>query len=86
MDWVHDVTSAMVVEEEEEEEVEAWDDVHGGTLPKEMVEETRQGKIGFMKGRNIWSLKPIKDCWRGTGKAPVTVRWVDTNKGGKWEF
>ena len=39
-----------------------------------------------MQGRNIWSLKPIEDCWRDTGKAPVSVRWVGTNTGGKGEF
>ena len=83
MDWVHEVNSAMVEEEEEEEEVGAWDDVHGGALPKEMVEEARKEEIGIMQGRNIWSLKPIEDCWRGTAKAPLTVRWVDTNKGGE---
>ena len=36
-----------------------------------------------MQGRNIWSLRPIADCWRDTGKAPETVRWVDTKKGRK---
>ena len=60
--------------------------MHGGTLPKEMVDEARQEEIGFMQGRNIWSLRPIADCWRDTGKAPVTVRWVDTNEAGKGEF
>ena len=24
----------------------------------------------------------MEECWKVTGKAPVTVRWVDTNKGG----
>ena len=48
MDWVHEVNSAMVEEEEEQEGVGAWDDVHGGALPKEMVEEARQKEIGFM--------------------------------------
>ena len=26
---------------------------------------------------------PIEECWKETGKAPVGVRWVDTNKGDK---
>jgi len=85
MDWVHEVNSAAI-EEEEEEEVGAWDDVHGGTLPQGKVEEARKEEIGFMQGRNICSLKPIEDCWRDTGKAPVSVRWVDTNKGGNGEI
>ena len=39
-----------------------------------------------MQGRNILSLKPSEDCWRDTGKAPVIVRWVDTNKGGEGDI
>ena len=76
--------SAAIVEGEEE--VGAWDDVHRGVLPSKMVEEARKEEIGFMQGRNIWSLRPIEDCWQDTGKAPVTVRWVDANKRGKDEF
>ena len=25
--------------------------------------------------------RSIEECWRRTGKAPVSVRWVDTDKG-----
>ena len=38
-----------------------------------------------MKHKRIWELKPIQDCWDLTGKPPVSVRWVDTNKGGGLE-
>ena len=50
MDWVKEVNSAAIEDEEEEG---AWDDVHGGTLPQEKVEEARKEEIGFMQGRNI---------------------------------
>ena len=33
-----------------------------------------------MQSRNIWSVKPISDRWEKTGKAFVTVRWVDVQK------
>ena len=33
-----------------------------------------------MQSRTIWSVKPISDCWEKTGRAPVTVRWVDVQK------
>ena len=29
----------------------------------------------------IWHEMDEEECWRKTGRAPVTVRWVDTNKG-----
>ena len=35
-----------------------------------------------MNSRKIWDLKPVQECWDVTGKPPVSVRWVDTNKGG----
>jgi hypothetical protein len=34
-----------------------------------------------MEKRKIWHLVPIQECWDKTGKDPVTVKWVDTNKG-----
>ena len=69
-------------EEREEEEMGAWDDVHGGDLPVKEVKAARKEEIGYMGGRNIWSFKPIQECWDKTGAGPTSVRWVDTNKGG----
>ena len=60
---------------------EAWDDVHGGGLPVEKVVAARGEEVGFMEDRGIWTLRPVAECWQKTGKAPVSVRWVDTNKG-----
>ena len=34
-----------------------------------------------MKRRGIWVERPIEECWRKTGKGPISVRWVDTDKG-----
>ena len=34
-----------------------------------------------METRGIWVLRPLEECWQKTGKKPVSVRWVDTNKG-----
>ena len=42
----------------------------------------RKEEIDFMRTRNIWGLAPVSECWEKTDKAPVSVRWVDTNKGG----
>ena len=46
------------------------------------VKEAREEEIGYMNKRGIWLIKPVSDCWERTGKAPVSVRWVNTNKGG----
>ena len=43
-------------------------------------------EVGFMVNRNIWEERTVEECWKVTGKPPVTVRWVDTNKGGLHEW
>ena len=75
-EWVAEVKGCMIGEEidvcetpyidddgVEEEILRAWDDVHGGDLPIKKVIEARKEEIGYMASRNIWSLKPIQDCW-----------------------
>ena len=31
--------------------------------------------------RGIWEEVDVEECWDRTGKGPIGVRWVDTNKG-----
>jgi hypothetical protein len=52
----------------------AWDDVNGKFL--EWNEE-----LEYMKQKGIWVEVDRKECAEKTGKAPVTVKWVDTDKG-----
>ena len=35
----------------------------------------------YFDGKDVWQLRPVDECRRITGKPPVTVRWVDVNKG-----
>ena len=44
--------------------------------------DTMHLQVAFVEERKLWVLRPIKDCWDKTGKASVSARWVDTNKGG----
>ena len=39
-----------------------------------------------MMERNIWTLRPVQECYDKTGKQPTSVRWVDTNKGTNGNF
>ena len=59
----------------------AWDDVLGGYIKPSLVRAARQEEIYFMKERGIWEDSTEEESWRLTGKEPVSVRWVDTNKG-----
>ena len=68
-------------QEEAEAYEMAWADVHGGEISLADLRRARREEIGFMTGRNIWTETSEKECWLVTGKAPVSVRWVDVNKG-----
>ena len=74
-----EIEEAEGVEGAEVEKV--WDDVKGGMMNMNDVRRAREEEIGYMKSRGIWREVDVEECWRVTGKAPIGVRWVDTNKG-----
>ncbi len=81
-DWICQIEDRLEKETTGEEgyncDETAWDDVSGGELDPKQVKVARKEEIGYMeKERKTWSLKPIDECWEKTGKAPVSVRWVD---------
>ena len=45
------------------------------------VEKARKEEVGYMLKGRVWVERPVEECWQKTGKAPVSVRWVDTDKG-----
>ena len=51
-------------------------------MPAEDVRAARQEEIGYMQSGHIWDEVPVEECGAQTGKGPVSVRWVDVNKGG----
>ena len=58
-----------------------WDNVNGGWLQGDLVAEARQEEIEWMQLREVFEVVKADVCWTTTGKAPMTLRWVDTNKG-----
>ena len=71
--------------EEEMDEVHAggwaWDDVKNKPLDVGKVREARLEEVGYMIRKGIWKEVDIQECWDRTGREPVTVKWVDTDKG-----
>ena len=59
----------------------AWDDVKDQALDVKKVRAARQEEIQYMMKKGVWREVDIQECWDRTGKAPVTVKWVDTDKG-----
>ena len=73
----------MVVNVEElDEELleEAIDDVNGENLDPLKVASSRAEEVEFMQTRGIWEVVDVQMCWDRLGKAPTTVKWVDTKK------
>ncbi len=48
---------------------------------KELVEKARQVEMDTFKKYGVYEKRPIEECWEKTCKAPIGVKWVDTNKG-----
>ena len=66
---------------ETEEYKECWDDVNGGYLNPEMVAAARQDELKWVDKQQLLEQVPTKMCYEETGRAPITLKWIDTNKG-----
>ena len=60
----------------------AWDDVKNQALDLKKVLEARREEIAYLVKRGVWKEVDVKECWEKTSKAPITIKWVDTDKGG----
>ena len=62
-------------------EGEFWDDVNGGWLDPTLVRAARDEEVQWMETRKVFEIEKADVCWRETGRKPVTLKWVDTDKG-----
>ena len=63
------------------EQWEAMDDVRGGKLSLQKVIDARVDEMAFIKKRKVYIYSTYEEAFRVTGKRPLGVRWVDTDKG-----
>ena len=78
----HVLQQVKLAEEEEHPDlVPAFDDVSGAPLDPEKVHAARMEEIEFIRGIGLYDKVPIEECWRNTGKGPITTKWIDINKG-----
>ena len=57
------------------------DDLTGQLLDPALCRAARKKEMDFVREKGLWIKRTIKECWSRTGAPPVTVRWVETNKG-----
>jgi hypothetical protein len=62
-----------------------WDDITGEELPTELVRSARQVEIGWVHDINLYDKVPRSEA-RAKGIKPITVRWVDVNKGDRRKY
>ena len=70
------------VEEEDGVELEiAWGDASGAALNPTEVRRVRMEEIKFVRELDRYDKVPRNECYATTGKAPISARWIDINKG-----
>ena len=57
------------------------DSVTGQPLVPGLVKGARRKDLEYVESMKVWVRKNRSDASRDMGKAPVSVRWVDVNKG-----
>ena len=67
---------------DEENELETYvDDLTGSVLPTELVREARRAEIEFIHSFGVYRKVPVTKAMEVTGKQPIGVRRIDSNKG-----
>ena len=59
----------------------ASDYLTGKPLDTVRVTFAKHVELTGMYRRQVWVERPVEDCYRDTGRPPIPVRWVVTNKG-----
>ena len=57
------------------------DDLTGQPLDPHLVREARKKELEFFAAKKVWTKRPVAEAKKRTGKSPISVRWVDVNKG-----
>ena len=57
------------------------DDITGQPLPPELCREARRLEVDCFKSKNVWEIRTIAEALQRTGRRPISVRWVEVNKG-----
>ena len=57
------------------------DDLTGQVLKDSLVLEARAKELAYFHGKGVWRKVPKSYARSRTGRPPISVRWVDVNKG-----
>ena len=57
------------------------DDLTKQPLIDTLVHEARRKELEYFAQKQVWLKVPRQQCYQTTGRPPISVRWVDVNKG-----
>ena len=57
------------------------DAVTGQSLDPTLVREARRKELQYFESKGVWHKRPRSEAYKFTGKPPISVKWVDVNKG-----
>jgi len=57
------------------------DAITGQTLREDMVRAARKEELDYFAAKKVWAKATRHEAFVGQGKPPITVKWIDTNKG-----
>ena len=57
------------------------DDLTGQVLRDDLVQAARLKELEYFTAKGVWIKVPLGRARQATGRPPITVRWVDVNKG-----
>ena len=57
------------------------DAVTGHSLDPTLVREARRKELQYFESKGVWHKRQRSEAYKFTGKPPISVKWVDVNKG-----
>ena len=57
------------------------DALTGQPLRPELVREARKAELAYFLSKNVWTKVAREEAYAKHGKAPITIKWIDVNKG-----
>ena len=57
------------------------DDITGQPLKPELCRIARKKELDYFHSKGVWSMRSMQEAWKLTGRPPISVRWVEVNKG-----
>ncbi|CAJ1440802.1 unnamed protein product, partial [Effrenium voratum] len=57
------------------------DEVSGKALEASKVQAARAEEIDYAQRYQVWTVVDTDECYKATGKPPISTRWIDLDKG-----